>query len=440
MGLGPRFALAMTAALLVVMGVAGVWIHTTAMDMSQAARERASALGIKLTTERPTVVDEIEGWGVPSAPDVEAFHVRLSEGQEVMRYGLQDGERVVYWYVPLESEDEGAALARLLGVILLLVVLAGAGVSYWIAGQVVGPLRRVIDDVRQVARGNTAHRVRVRGGGEVALLARAVDRMSADLADAQEAELELSMRTREIELAAGVREALTPFETPQVSGYDLRASHLPSGELLGDFYLFAPLADGRIALVVCDVSGIGIPAALIGATARAYLAAELALTDDLAGALRRVNQRLAGDVRRGMFVTAMCAVLEPESGRVEIACAGHKVPLLVYSEADRALRKVHPGGIAFGFDGGPVFDRSLELAEVQLAPGDRLVLSSEGPVQVQDMEGNELGEDAWFQAIGRNAGQPTASFLRGLKQTIEDFTEDEPYLKDVSVLTMQREA
>lgn len=439
MGLGPRFALAMTGALLVVMVVAGAWIHSTAMGMSADGRERAIAHGIKLTTSRPVVKDAIEGWGVSDAPDVQAYRVRLSDGREAMRYGLQDGERVVYWYVPVEDGGEGQRLARLLAMILILVVLVGAGVSYWIASQVVGPLRRVIDDVRQVAKGNTGHRVRVKGGGEIALLARAVDKLGGDLADAQEAELELSMRTREIELAAGVREALTPLETPQVDGYDLRASHLPSGELLGDFYLFATLADGRIAMLVCDVSGIGMPAALIGSTARAYLAAELSLTSDLESAFKRVNRRLAGDVRRGMFVTAMCAVVEPTTGRVEVACAGHKVPLLVYTKADNKLRKVHPGGIAFGFDAGPVFDRSLELARLELAPGDRLVLSSEGPIQVIDPDGNELGEAPWFQAIGRHAGLPSASFIRGLKKTIEEFTEEEPYLKDVSVLTIQRE-
>ena len=439
-GLGVRFALAMTGALLLVMLVAGFWIHRTAMNMSADARERALALGIKITAAAPITDREVgQGWGVSSAPDVQAYLVVLSDGREAMRYGYQLGERVYYWYVPAQDPNEGESLARILGVILIVIVLVGAGVSYWIAGQVVGPLRRVIDDVRQVAKGNTGHRVRVKGGGEIALLARAVERMSNDLADAQEAEIELSMREREIELAAGVREALTPLETPQVPGYDLRASHLPSGELLGDFYLFVPFEDGRVGLVVCDVSGIGMPAALIGATARAYLAAELALTDDFSAAFKRVNRRLAGDVRRGMFVTALCAVMDPASGEIEVACAGHKVPMLVFSGAEKTLRKIHPGGIAFGFDSGPVFDRSLEVTRLVLEPGDRLVLSSVGPIQVVNPDGDELGEAAWFKTVCRFAGQPSTAFLRGLKKTLEEFTEDEPYLKDVSVLTIQRE-
>ena len=248
------------------------------------------------------------------------------------------------------------------------------------------------------------------------------------------------MRERELELAAGVREALMPFETPDIAGYDLRAAHLPSGELLGDFHLFVNFEDGRVGLVVCDVSGFGVPAALIGATARAYLASELPLGRDLKDAFARVNRRLEGDVRRGMYVTALCVVVDPATGEGEVACAGHKVPLLIYSAATGKLRKLHPGGIALGFDKGPVFERSLEVATFQLEVGDRFVLSSLGPMLAQDPDGNELGEEAWFRAVARAAGQPTTPFLRSLKKTLEDFTEDEPYVKDVSILTLQREA
>jgi len=338
------------------------------------------------------------------------------------------------------SESVGSQLAKVIGSIMLLVVLVGALVALWVAGQVVGPLKDVVDDIRQISRGDLGHRTRARGGGEVALLARAVDRMSGDLEAAREAEIELSIRQRELELAAGVREALMPFDTPQVEGYDVRAAHLPSGELLGDFHLFITFEDGRVGLVVCDVSGLGVPAALVGATARAYLASELALGRDLASAFQSVNRRLERDVRRGMYVTALCAVVDPTTGKVQLVCAGHKVPLLVYTAADKKLRKLHPGGIALGFDKGPVFDRSLEVLDFVLAKGDRVVLSSVGPIQVQNPAGEELGEAAWFRAVARRAGEATAPFLRGLKKTIEDFVDDEPYVKDVSILTLQRES
>ena len=231
-----------------------------------------------------------------------------------------------------------------------------------------------------------------------------------------------------------------PFATPDVPGYDLRAAHLPSDELLGDFHHFVTMDDGRVGVLVCDVSGAGVPAALVGATARAYLAAELDRQGDLLEAFRRVNRRLQEDVRRGMYVTALYLLLDPALGSAQVVSAGHKVPLLRYTAADKKLRKVHPGGIALGFDKGPVFDRSLEVVDLDLAPGDRLVLTSQGPLQVTDPDGDELGEDAWFRQVARHAAASTTSFLRGLRQVLQDYADDEPFPKDVSILTVLREA
>lgn len=440
LGLGARFALSMTIALGVVMLAAGYWIHRSADNLAEKARDRAVAGAVVLTTTGPRFEQAGSGWQVPGVKGVSAFPVTYDGNKRAVlyRYETLDGKHD--WLVPVAQESVGSQLAKVIGIIMLLVVMVGALVALWVAGQVVGPLKDVVDDIRQIARGDLGHRTRARGGGEVALLARAVDRMSGDLEAAREAELELSMRERELELAAGVREALMPFDTPHLEGYDLRAAHLPSGELLGDFHLFVPFEDGRVGLVVCDVSGLGIPAALVGATARAYLASELALGRDLASAFQSVNRRLEGDVRRGMYVTALCVVVDPATGQGQLVCAGHKVPLLMYTAADRKLRKLHPGGIALGFDKGPVFDRSLEVQEFQFQPGDRVVLSSVGPIQVSNPDGEELGEDAWFRAVARGAGGATAPFLRSLKKTIEDFCEDEPYVKDVSILTIQREA
>ena len=441
LGLGPRFALSMTVALSLVMCGAGFWIHTSADTLATRSRTQTVADGIRLTAEAGEYELGPRSWVVPDSGGVKAVEVTfLGDGRRGVRYDYRTDDGIVFWFVPEERVSVGSQLAKVIGIIVLLVILVGAGVSLWVAGQVVGPLRRVIDDVRQIARGDLGHRTRAKGGGEIELLARSIDRMSGDLLDARDAELELSMRERELELAAGVREALMPFATPAVEGYDLRAAHLPSDELLGDFHHFVSLEDGRVGVLVCDVSGAGMPAALVGATARAYLATELEQGGDLLEAFRSVNRRLQEDVRRGMYVTALYLLVDPAHHAAQVICAGHKVPLLRYTAADRKLRKVHPGGIALGFDKGPVFDRSLEVVDFDLAPGDRLVLTSQGPLQVVDPDGEELGEELWFDAVGRHAKAATTTFLRGLKNELAEFADEEPFPKDVSILTVLREA
>ncbi|MDG1498558.1 MAG: SpoIIE family protein phosphatase [Planctomycetota bacterium] len=440
LGLGARFALAMTVALAVVMVAAGYWIHSSADNLAAKGRDFALAGGIELTLDDPDYEREITGWLVPGFHGVQVFNVTYGGGKKALLYRTERNGRKTEWLVPLEKESLGSKLAKVIGIIILLVILAGAGVSMFVAGQVTGPLRRIVDDIRQIARGNFGHRTRAKGGGEIALLARAIDRMGADLEGARESELELNMRERELELASGVREALMPFGTPDLAGYDIRSSHLPSGELLGDFYDFIELEDGRVGVLICDVSGTGVPAALVGATARAYLAAELARGGDVAESFKQVNRTLQQDVRRGMYVTAFYVLVDPHQATAQVVCSGHKVPLLHYRAAEKKLRKVHPGGLALGFDKGPVFDRSLEVVELDLAVGDRLMLSNQGPVQVPNKAGEELGEAQWFRAFGRAASLPTPKFLRALRACIDDFADGEPIPFDVSIITVLRES
>jgi sigma-B regulation protein RsbU (phosphoserine phosphatase) len=321
---------------------------------------------------------------------------------------------------------------------MVLVLAVGALVALLVAGQVVRPIHDLVDDVRQIAMGDLSHRTRSRGGGEVMLLGRAIDRMTRELSEAQEAKLELSIRDRELDLAASVRESLLPLATPVVAGYDLGAAFLSSPQFGGDFHDFIELSDGRVGLLACDVSGRGVPAALVGSTARAYMRSELARGADLRETLQRINRWLAADVRRGMYVTAIYALIDPGKGTAQVVCAGHKIPVLRFTASDGRLRALHPEGIALGLDKGPVFDRRLQLQESPLEPGDRLLLANSAPVRIQNAEGSELGEKALFGRVLKHAHLDTQQFLKAMKRDFEQFAGEGGVPFDVSLVTIAR--
>ncbi len=343
------------------------------------------------------------------------------------------------WIVPALPAGEKDSLFRIILVVMIVVVLVGAGVALWVGQQIVRPINDIIEDIRKISKGDLRHKTRVRGGGEIELLGRTVDRMTRELREAQAAELQLGIREREMEFAEGVREALLPVTTPLVDGYDVGGAHM-SGPFGGDFHDFIELADGRIGLLVCDVSGQGVPAALIGATARAFLRRVLGEGQDVLESLRIVNRELVRDVRRGMFVTALYALVDPRTAEVQVICAGHKVPLLRYTAADKNLRLIQPDGIALGFDKGPVFDRRLECAEFRLEPGDRLLLANSGPVLIQNAAGRELGEKAFYSCMLRAVSLPTPKFLRSIRQELSDFAGEDGSSANVSLLTVLRES
>jgi serine phosphatase RsbU (regulator of sigma subunit) len=441
MGLRARFALAMTAALTLVMSLTAYTIYVGAGRIADNAREVALTAGTKFSRDLPPI--EEGSSGALHVNGVRSRSFTYGAGEEGTMYVFGDEDDPVgfpyKFYVPA-TERSDHILLRLLFAIMAIVVLVGAGVALWVASQVTQPVQDLIEDVRQIAKGDLRHRTHAVGAGEIELLARAIDRMTSDLEAAQEAQLELSIRQREREVASGVREALLPLTTPLIDGYDLGAAFLGSADFGGDFHDFIERDDGKVGLLVCGVSGMGFPAALIGCTARSYLRSELEKTDDLVQTFRRVNRWLFADMRRGMFVTALYALLDPGAGRAQIVCAGHKVPLLRYDAEGGQIRVVHPEGIALGFDKGPVFDRRIQMVETPIEPGDRFVLTNSAPVELVNEAGQELGEKGFYSRVLKHATLDTTQFLKQLRRDLEKFAGMGGLNRDVSFVTVSRES
>lgn len=445
-----RFVLATSIALSVVMAIGGAMLYSTTTRLSEAAREEALVRTVQVTA------DELVPGNFEQRPGSTA---RLLAGGRVRRFEVQYGigrneghPGVLYETVdptgragtrilsPLDAGHAGRGLLGLIVGISFFVLLAGIGVAYAVANQVARPLEEVIEDIRQIAHGNLQHRTRVRGGGEIKLLARAIDRMTSELADARERDLQHRVRERELEVAREVREALLPTQTPDVPGYDLGALHVGAPSPGGDFHDFIDAGDGRVVFLVAGVTGKGVPGALVGATARAYLRTELGRGGALEEVLARVNRALVQDVRRGMCVSVLCVELDPKRHRVRAACAGHKVPLLRLCASDGKLRLVQPEGIALGFDRGPVFERRLEVVEFPIETGDRLLVANEGALQVTDPGGEELGERAFFRMVMKLSREKTPVMLENLEVALSAFADDTPYPNDISIVSVMREA
>lgn len=438
-----RFTVSMTVALGLVMAVAGAMLYGAVNALSQNVQHATIQASVALTDEGPPfeyegATQRNESLGVESQ-GILYGHTLDQEGWEYRARDPESGEVTQKLLLPGKVAASHNELLGLIAAVCVLVVIVGACMAMWVASRTSKPIESVIDDIREVARGRLRQLSNVRGPRETDVLVRAINRMTTELESAQEAEMELAVREREMELAGGVREALLPVTTPLIDGYDIGSSHLSSSRFGGDFHDYIELPDGRIGMLVCDVAGSGVPAALVGATARSYLRSHLMQGGSLADALHRVNRELARDVRRGMFVTVLYALLDPVAGRVQVACAGHKIPLVRYTAEDGKLRLLHPEGIALGFDKGPVFERALQVQELELEPGDRLVIANSGPVRVKDDEGRELGERSFYSQVLKGATQETGPFLKGLRRYLEGYAGEDGLSLDVSLVTVQRE-
>lgn len=406
-------------------------------DTLKAQREQREARYRELSANEPW---KTVGTGVQHGiGNVIEAPVQYADGTAgvVFQYGVREGQPPVSILLPDSTQMAERSLFGLVVGITLVIILVGAAVSLWVANQVSGPIVKIVDDVRTIAAGNLNHRISAQGGGEVGTLARAIDRMTKNLAEARENEVELEVRQREVRIAAEVREQLLPQSTPRLAGYEVGHLHIASPQLGGDFLDYVESASG-LGLLVCEVSGKGLPGAIVGATARSYLQAKLADASELAPALQAANRQLARDVRRGIAVTSLFARIDAKDGVASVACTGHKVPLIRFTAADRKVRVVHPEGIALGFDKGPVFDGKLEIAKVPIESGDRLVLVNSGAVGIADAEGHELGEKGLYSLVMKFGALPTEEFLARLREALETHAGGATQSRDISIVTVRR--
>lgn len=236
----------------------------------------------------------------------------------------------------------------------------------------------------------------------------------------------------QLRLAREVQAGLLPRSPPELPGYDMAATNLPTWTIGGDYYDWVPLDDGRMGLVVADVSGKGIPAALIMATFRAAVRAELRKRDSVPAAVRAVERVLIESQGGSRFVTAVCGILDPPSGRLEYVNCGHNPPLLVRPHGAHEL--LERGGPALGLGIGGAFEAGC----VSLARGDLLALYTDGVVEPAGPGEEEFGQERLLQVLRLSAARPAGDAVVAVVEATRRFSRRESYEDDFTLVVVKR--
>ncbi len=239
----------------------------------------------------------------------------------------------------------------------------------------------------------------------------------------------------DLSAAAEVQASLLPSRIPQIPGYDIYAYYRSAKEVGGDYYDFFPLDAERLGLVIADVSGKGVPGAMVMAATRALIRVLGPMSGSCSETLKQTNFHVARDVRRGMFVTAIMAVLTIKTRQMTVCSAGHN-PMVVYKEKAQKCGLLNPGGIALGFDKGPIFDRILKESTITLEPGDRVVLYTDGVVEAMNVKHEEYGDDRFYQFVLTHARMTSKDFVRALVRDLDEHKGKAEQHDDITIATV----
>jgi serine phosphatase RsbU (regulator of sigma subunit) len=238
---------------------------------------------------------------------------------------------------------------------------------------------------------------------------------------------------QELRVARLIQQTLLPKSVPDLPGYGLAAYYQPAREVGGDFYDFLDLEDGRFGLVVGDVTDKGVPAALVMATTRTLLRASAQRLDSPGEVLKRVNDVMVQDIPPNMFITCLYAILEPETGLLSYANAGHDLPY---------RRKASAGGAeelrATGMPLGLLPGMEYEEKEIVLERGDSVLFYSDGLVEAHDPDREMFGFPRLQGLVAghRSGGSAMVDFLLSelSRFTGEEWEQED----DITLVTLER--
>ena len=323
---------------------------------------------------------------------------------------------------------------------LLLLLPFGALFGVLATRNIVRRIHRLVGATAEFAKGDYSQRVPVTRRDEIGQLERQFNQMAEQMIASieekqrlteQHARLEERARfEQELQTAQYIQRALLPKDVPALPGWRLMPFYRPAREVGGDLYDFIPFEDGRLGIVIGDVTDKGIPAALIMATTCTMLRTAAQATDSPGEVLARVNDLLYAETPSRMFVTCFYAILDPASGRLCYANAGQDLPFR--RQADE-VHELHARGMPLGLMPAMVYEEQ----EVILAPGEYILFYSDGLVEAHNPGREMFGFPRLKTLLAEHADW--ASLIDYLLNELRCFTgEAWEQVDDVTLVALQR--
>jgi len=327
----------------------------------------------------------------------------------------------------------------LIVIIIVLALLVVVLLSFRFSEQLTGPLRALTEGVKKAGAGDLDTRINPGSNDETQILADAFNKMAQDL---KEYIKNLATVTKEKErigaelhVATTIQASMLPSIFPPFPGrpeFDLYASMTPAKEVGGDFYDFFLVDEDHLALVIADVSGKGVPAALFMVIAKTLIKNSAQSGLSPAAVLEKVNQQLCENNEAEMFVTVWIGIMKISEGTMKCANAGHEYPAISRKDGPFEILKDKHGFVVAGMPGA-----KYREYEISLSAGDTLFVYTDGVAEATNAKNELYGTDRMLSALNKVSDKRPADMLPAVKEDINAFVGSAPQFDDITMLVMK---
>ena len=306
-----------------------------------------------------------------------------------------------------------------------------------ISGGITSAVRALHRGTKRLAEGDLETRIEIPNEDELGDLAGSFNAMATAVRRGREEALASERLEQELQTARQIQERLLPHTMPDVPGFEIAATSIPSQQVGGDYFDFLETESGHLGIAIADVSGKGISAALLMSNIQAGLRAQIITGGEVSEIALRMNNLLVRSTDTHMFATFFFGILDRTRAVFTSTNAGHNPPLLL--RADGPIERLEAGGLILGF----LSDQHYGQESVAIEPGDLLVLFTDGITEAagpspQGDSSNLFGEERLIDILRANRSATAGGIQAAILQAISEHTAGLPQNDDITLVIIKR--
>ena len=369
-----------------------------------------------------------------SVPENTIFVQKVYEKPSFCMYVVTEGYSII-GVLPVEEAMRTGDVAICLTVLLSIIMFGIQFVALYILVKfiVVKKIQQVNDSLAQITDGNLNVVVNVRSNSEFASLSDDIN-MTVDTLKRYIAEAAARI-DKELEFARIIQMSALPNTFPPFPGrneFDIFASMNPAKEVGGDFYDFYLVDENKLAFIIADVSGKGIPAAMFMMTSKTLIKSLATEGNDIATTITAANTKLCEGNEANMFITAFMGCLDLNTGKLQYVSAGHNPPLVKHGDGSFEYLPKSKTIVLAAMEGYP-----YKAQEMQLEPGDVIYTYTDGVTEATDSSETLYGEPRLKAALDAQSWGSMEELCKGIKKDVDGFVGSAPQFDDITMLAIR---